>query len=55
VYAERDPMVPPIVGDRLRALVPAAKFIRLAEASHFAHVDAAQRFVAAIEPFLAGH
>ena len=53
VYAERDPVVPPIVGDRLRALVPAAEFVRLPNASHFAHVDAAQRFVAAIEPFLA--
>ncbi len=52
VYAERDPMVPASVGDRLRALVPAAQFVRLAEASHFAHVDAAARFVAAIEPFL---
>ncbi len=53
VYAERDPVVPPIVGDRLRALVPAAQFVRLANASHFAHVDAAERFVAAIEPFVA--
>lgn len=52
VYAERDPVVPPIVGDRLRALVPAARFIRLAEASHFAHVDAADRFVAAVLPTL---
>ena len=53
VYAERDPVVPAIVCDRLRALVPAAEFIRLANASHFAHVDAAERFVAAVEPFLA--
>lgn len=52
VYAKRDPMVPPIVGDKLHALVPAAEMIRLDEASHFAHVDAAQRFCAAIEPFL---
>jgi pimeloyl-ACP methyl ester carboxylesterase len=52
VYAERDPMVPAIVGDRLRALVPEATFIRLPEASHFAHVDAAARFVDAITPFL---
>ncbi|MEO8704309.1 MAG: alpha/beta hydrolase [Kofleriaceae bacterium] len=52
VYAERDPMVPPAVGDTLRALVPAAQFIQLADASHFAHVDAAARFVAAIEPFI---
>lgn len=53
VYAERDPMVPPVVGERLHALVPAAQMVRLADASHFAHVDAAPRFVAAIEPFLA--
>ena len=52
VYAERDPVVPAIVGDRLRALVPAAQFIRLPRASHFAHVDAAERFVAAIAPFI---
>lgn len=54
VYARRDPMVPPAVGDRLRALVPGAGFVRLEDASHFAHVDAAPRFVEAIEPFLAG-
>jgi pimeloyl-ACP methyl ester carboxylesterase len=53
VYAERDPMVPPAVGDKLRALVPAAQFVRLPDASHFAHVDAAPRFVSAIDPFLA--
>jgi pimeloyl-ACP methyl ester carboxylesterase len=52
VYARRDPMVPPAVGDRLRALVPAASFIQLDDASHFAHVDAAPRFAAAIAPFL---
>jgi pimeloyl-ACP methyl ester carboxylesterase len=54
VYAQRDPMVPPSVGQKLRALVPAAQFVELEQASHFAHVDAAARFVAAIEPFLAG-
>ncbi|HUJ60570.1 MAG TPA: alpha/beta hydrolase [Kofleriaceae bacterium] len=54
VYAARDPMVPPSVGRRLRALVPAAGFVELPEASHFAHVDAPARFVAAIEPFLSG-
>ena len=54
VYARRDPMVPPIVGDRLHAAVPRAELIWLDDASHFAHVDAADRFVAAIRPFLAG-
>ena len=52
VYAKKDPMVPPIVGDKLHELVPSAQMIRLDAASHFAHVDAAPRFVAAIESFL---
>ena len=52
VYAEQDPMVPPVVGDRLRALRPDADFVQLREASHFAHVDATDRFVAAVLPFL---
>jgi pimeloyl-ACP methyl ester carboxylesterase len=54
VYAVRDPVVPPIVGQRLRALIPGARFVELDQASHFAHVDAAERFVAACEPFLSG-
>src|SRR4051812_43138378 len=29
VYAERDPMVPPSVGERMAALLPGAKFVRL--------------------------
>jgi len=52
VYAEQDPIVPPAMGDRLHALVPAAQLVRLPECSHFAHVDAAPRFVAAIESFI---
>ena len=52
VYAVRDPMVPAVVGKRLHALVPGARFVELDAASHFAHVDAAARFVAACEPFL---
>ena len=54
VYAETDPVVPPVVGDKLKRLIPDAGFIQLANASHFAHVDAADRFVEAITPFLAG-
>jgi len=54
VYATRDPVVPPAVGDQLRALVPSAQFVQLSDASHFAHVDAAPRFVEAVRPFLAG-
>lgn len=52
VYAERDPMVPPSVGERLHAILPDAGYVRLQEASHFAHVDATARFLEAIEPFL---
>ena len=54
LYVPRDPMVPPSVGARLRALLPEAQWIELPEASHFAHVDAAERFLAVTAPFLAG-
>lgn len=52
IYSERDKMVPPIVGDRLHALLPDAQFVRLKDASHFAHVDAPEAFVQAVLPFL---
>jgi pimeloyl-ACP methyl ester carboxylesterase len=54
VYAERDPLVPPAIGDRLHALVPASQLVKLPDASHFAHVDAAARFVDAVLPFITG-
>lgn len=52
VYAERDPMVPAEVGRRLHALLPQAEMVWLKDASHFAHVDATERFVDAISDFL---
>lgn len=55
VYTDKDPVVPPAVGDRLRALVPKAEFVRMNDASHFAHVDCPERFAAAVEPFLRAH
>ena len=53
VYAPKDPMVPPEVGDRLRELIPNATFVKLRTGSHFAHVDAPAHFLASIEAFLA--
>jgi pimeloyl-ACP methyl ester carboxylesterase len=52
VYAPADPIVPPAVGDRLRALVPDGRFVKLTTGSHFAHVDATEHVLAAIAPFL---
>lgn len=52
VYAERDVMVPPVVGRRMHALLPSAEMVWLKEASHFAHVDAPGPFLAAALPFL---
>jgi pimeloyl-ACP methyl ester carboxylesterase len=52
VYARRDPMVPPSVGARLARLVPGAELVWLDQASHFAHVDATERFADAVLPFL---
>ena len=52
VYARRDPMVPPVVGERLAKLLPDAEMVWLEEGSHFAHVDAPEAFLAAARPFL---
>lgn len=54
MYAARDPMVPAEVGDRMRALVPGATFVKLREGSHFAHVDAPRVFLESALPFLRG-
>ena len=39
IYARRDPMVPPSVGKRLHALLPAAELLWLDDCSHFVQVD----------------
>jgi pimeloyl-ACP methyl ester carboxylesterase len=52
VYARRDPMVPPSVGERLARLVPGAELAWLEAGSHFAHVDAPEALLAAALPFL---
>ncbi|MBZ0121027.1 MAG: alpha/beta hydrolase, partial [Sandaracinaceae bacterium] len=52
VYARRDPMVPPSVGQRLARMIPSAELIWLERGSHFAHVDAPDLFLDVALPFL---
>lgn len=52
VYAREDPMVPPSVGEAMRALVPSARFEWLEQSSHFAHVDSPEKLVPLILDFL---
>lgn len=52
VYARRDPMVPPAIGERFAELLGEARFEWLEEGSHFAHVDAPDPFVQVMLPFL---
>jgi pimeloyl-ACP methyl ester carboxylesterase len=52
LYAKRDPMVPPAFGERFAALIPSARLTWLSEASHFAHVDAVERFLPPVLEFL---
>ena len=52
IYAKEDVMVPPEVGEKLGELIPDADLVWLDEASHFAHVDATDRFLEAALPFL---
>jgi pimeloyl-ACP methyl ester carboxylesterase len=53
LYAQRDPMVPPRFGRAFAEAIPSATLIEIGEASHFAHVDAVERFLALTLEFLA--
>ena len=53
IYARRDPMVPPAMGNRLKALLPKAELVWLEDSSHSAHVDTPQALLDAALPFLA--
>ncbi|HHH12205.1 MAG TPA: alpha/beta hydrolase [Sorangium sp.] len=55
IYARRDPLVPPKVGDRLAALLPDAEMVRLNHCSHFAHVDRPEAVLEVVLPFLRRH
>lgn len=52
IYARRDPMVPPSVGERLASLLPGASMHWIDQGSHFAHVDATDEFLRIALPFL---
>jgi pimeloyl-ACP methyl ester carboxylesterase len=52
LYAEEDPMVPPRIGHELSACLPEARLVWLQQASHFAHVDAVERFLPPVLEFL---
>jgi pimeloyl-ACP methyl ester carboxylesterase len=52
LYARRDPMVPPRFGEVMAART-GARLVWLEEASHFAHVDAVERFLPPTLDFLA--
>ncbi|MGE0707469.1 MAG: alpha/beta fold hydrolase [Planctomycetota bacterium] len=52
LYAEQDPMVPPRFGRVFADLIPDARFAALQDASHFAHVDAVERFLPPVLEFL---
>ena len=52
VYATTDPLVPPATAHRLAQLFPAARLDRIDRASHFAHIDAADRFAPLVLDFL---
>jgi pimeloyl-ACP methyl ester carboxylesterase len=54
IYSEQDPMVPPSVGDMLSKLLPSVPYKRIADTSHFTHVDSPERLMAEVLPFLEG-
>lgn len=52
IYSRQDPLVPPIVGTSLSALVPEATIHWLDRSSHFAHVDTPDTVTEFIRQFL---
>ena len=52
VYANEDPMVPPRFGEVFAAAISNARLVKLDRASHFAHVDATERFLVPVMAFL---
>jgi pimeloyl-ACP methyl ester carboxylesterase len=52
VYSRQDPLVPPINGARLAALVEGAMLAWIEDSSHFAHVDTPEAVLRAVLPFL---
>ncbi len=52
LYARTDPMVPPVVGEEIHALLPDVELKWIERGSHFMHVDAPGAFLEASLPFL---
>ncbi|MDI1451775.1 alpha/beta hydrolase [Polyangium sp. 6x1] len=52
VYARKDPMVPPRVGEALHRLARGSELRYLDGTSHFSHVDSPDRMVETVLPFL---
>jgi pimeloyl-ACP methyl ester carboxylesterase len=52
LYARQDPMVPPVMGERLSALLDGVDLVWLDQSSHFAHVDSPERVVPILLDFL---
>lgn len=55
LWGERDAWIPVEQGERLAALIPGARLVRIPEAGHLVHEDAPEAIVAALLGFLPGH
>jgi pimeloyl-ACP methyl ester carboxylesterase len=53
IYARQDPLVPPVIGEWLSALIPDARLMWLDRSSHFTHVDSPERVLPLLLDFLA--
>lgn len=54
VRGERDPLVPQQWAEEVAAMLPKGRLVVVPGAAHVAHYDAADRFVALVQPFLGG-
>jgi pimeloyl-ACP methyl ester carboxylesterase len=53
VYSRQDPLVPPLNGVRLQALIEGSRLSWIDDSSHFAHVDTPEAVLREVLPFLA--
>jgi pimeloyl-ACP methyl ester carboxylesterase len=54
LYSRQDPLVPPVIGERLARLLDGHRLVWLEDSSHFAHVDSPDRVVPILLEFLQG-
>ncbi len=52
IWGEKDAITPPAYGEAYSKLVPGAKFVKIANAGHYPHLEATDAFMSALNGFI---